>query len=183
MACFLDQDQFDLKFRRAHGVAESADMAAVRYVLSQLQNMFAQYTDTDTWRTNEFGLYCKQFSYWMLSNQPVEGLQKEKKCFKIFATFYAAVTEIYSLTTINKLRKPKSLGPNSGKELVLDYCSNKKTLMTKNLFLIGWHVWIYIFYLRMAEKFYFRWLVFQMTASIPCYQVWSLFNFSSFCQT
>lgn len=121
------KDRFELRFRRVHGEALSADHDAIRNQMPCLLPIIATYQLADIWNADEFGLFYRQPPCSKMSHRPVSGFKKGKARILFLACCNNDGSERMPLMIIGYTNKASS-------DLRFDYYSNRKGSMTKEPF-------------------------------------------------
>lgn len=149
------QNRHDLKFRRVHGEALSADVDALNKAIPEIRAKISKYSRRDVWNADEFGLFYRQPPGWTLSKTPVSGHKQDKTRITCLACCNWDGSEKFPLMVIGRANRPRPFGKKSGQELGFDYHHNKKAWMNQVLFLRGCIVLTSIFRESRAERLFF----------------------------
>lgn len=124
----------NIRFRRVHGEAKSADDSAIRSEMPRILSLMNNFADKDIWNADEFGLFFRQPPTWTLSSGPVSGFKKEKNRLTFLACTNKDGSEKRPLLIIGNAERPRPFKKKYGHDLGLDWHFNAKAWMNRQIF-------------------------------------------------
>lgn len=104
----------NIKVCRVHGEALSAETGRFNGALPVLREIFSRYSLIDTWKTDQFGLFYRNYPGWTLCKS-----NKRNRSISVLAYCNFTGSLRFLLMFVGKLVCPRLFGRNYGHELCL----------------------------------------------------------------